>query len=405
MKKNIILITLIFLIFFACGRKTQFPAQPKTPKVQTKNEPINTEIDTILQVGAEQLDLYLPDLQGKRVGMVVNHTSLVGKTHLVDTLLKYQIQLKKIFAPEHGFRGEADAGEKIINSTDPKTGIPLVSLYGKNKKPSAEQLADIEVVIFDMQDVGTRFFTYISTMHYVMEAAAENDKKVIILDRPNPNGHLIDGSMLVPKFKSFVGMHNIPLLHGLTIAELANMINGEGWLAGGMKCKLKTVPNKNYKHHKSYILPVRPSPNLPNQQAVLLYPSVCLLEGTVLSVGRGTDFPFQVIGGNNPVYGSFTFTPKSAFGARKPLLENQTCFGIDLRNESTNGFTLKYLIDFYQKSPDKANFFNSYFDTLVGTDVLKKQIIAGMTEEQIRQTWQTDLEKYKTLRKKYLLYE
>jgi uncharacterized protein YbbC (DUF1343 family) len=411
MKKSVIIFLLLVIPFVteSCKKapqksvvKKNQPSKKPPVKPITKNQ--IPEVDTFIHTGAEQIDLYLPDLQGKSVAMVVNHTSLVGKTHLVDTLLGLGVNIRKIFAPEHGFRGEADAGEKVNNGLDEKTKLPLISLYGKNKKPLPEQIADIDIVVFDIQDVGARFYTYISTMHYVMEACAENAKKVLILDRPNPNGSYADGPMLDLKYKSFVGMHPIPVVHGLTVCELANMINGEGWLANKLHCDLKVIKAKNYEHRKSYILPVRPSPNLPNQQSVLLYPSVCFFEGTKVSVARGTDFPFQAIGGTDPALGTFQFTPKSTFGAKEPMYKDKICYGLDLRTEKITGLSLTHLIEFYQKSKLQDKFFNSYFDTLAGTDMLRKQILAGMTESQIRASWQPELEKYKLLRKKYLLY-
>ncbi len=357
--------------------------------------------------GAIQFESYLPQLFGKTVGLVVNHTSIVGQqTHLVDTLLNLGIEVRKVFAPEHGFRGDIDAGEHLTDSRDPKTGLPIVSLYGKNKKPTPEQLQDLDVLVFDIQDVGTRFYTYISTMHYAMEACAEQGKQFIVLDRPNPNGSYVDGPMLDPKLKSFVGMHPIPIVHGLTVGELALMINGEGWLENSMQCDLKVIPVKDYVHEATYLLPTRPSPNLPNDLSVRLYPSLCLFEGTQISVGRGTPDAFQMIGAPHEVLGDFTFVPVSIVGmAKNPKYQDKLCYGKDFRNSPAKAeFTLEYLIEFYQKYPDKENFFNSYFDTLVGTYQLKKQIKAGMSEKQIRQTWQDDLANYKKLREKYLLY-
>lgn len=361
-----------------------------------------------LRTGAERTETYLNLLKDKKVGLVVNQTAVVGSTHLVDTLLSRGVAITKIFAPEHGFRGTADAGETVKNGTDIKTGLQIISLYGKNKKPSPDQIADIDILVFDIQDVGVRFYTYISTMHYVMEAAAENGKQVIVLDRPNPNGQYIDGPVLDKKFTSFVGMHPIPLVHGLTVGELANMINGEGWLKNGLKCNLKVIPSDNYVHSMSYSLPVKPSPNLPNDQSIELYPSLGLFEGTNISMGRGTDFPFQVIGYPDSRFGTFTFSPRSTEGAKNPPYEGKTCYGIDLRNEKgEQGFTLKYLIDFYSIAPDKASYFlkSDFINLLAGTDQLKKQIESGMTEKEIRKSWEPDLEKYREMRKKYLLYK
>ena len=361
-----------------------------------------------LKTGAEQTNLYVPDLRGKTVALVVNHTSIIGKTHLADSLISLGIKVKTIFAPEHGFRGTADAGEHVANGIDKKTGLPIVSLYGANRKPSKMQLEDIDVVIFDIQDVGARFYTYTSTMHYVMEACAENDKQLLILDRPNPNGHYFDGPVLEKKFASFVGLNPVPVVHGCTVAELAQMINGEGWLAGNSTCKLQIIKSLNYNHSTAYNPPIATSPNLPNLQSMLLYPSICFFEGTDISVGRGTDKQFQVIGSPNPANGSFTFTPKDKPGAKNPPQKGKLCYGLDLTKTDARKeqFTIKYLLDFYQKSSDKTKFFSSpsFFDKLAGNDSLRKQIIAGLSEKQIRETWKADLEKYKMIRQKYLLY-
>jgi uncharacterized protein YbbC (DUF1343 family) len=382
----------------------QCSPKPASSANQTAGK--NDDPAITVQVGADQLDVLLPRLQNKNVALVVNHTSLVGDTHLADTLMSSGVVVKKVFAPEHGFRGAAADGEKISDGFDAQTGLPIVSLYGANRKPTPEQLADVDLVIFDIQDVGTRFYTYISTMHYVMEACAEQGRKMIVLDRPNPNGHYIDGPMRVPELQSFVGMHPIPVVHGLTVGELAGMINGEGWLANGLKCDVEIIPVKNWTHEDFYSLPVKPSPNLPNDQAVRLYPSLCLFEGTVISVGRGTEIPFLVIG--NPEFRDlpFSFTPRSIPGmSTYPPHENKTCYGLDLRNVDVKPrIDLKYLLDFYQKYPDKEKFFTASFDRLAGTPVLKEQIKKGLTEEQIRKTWQEDLATYREMRKKYLLY-
>ena len=371
----------------------------------------STQADTSksLKTGAEQTNLYVSDLKGKTVALVVNHTSMLGKTHLADSLLSSGIKIKTIFAPEHGFRGTADAGEHVANGIDKKTGLPIVSLYGSNKKPSATQLEGIDVVIFDIQDVGARFYTYTSTMHYVMEACAEQSKKLLILDRPNPNGHYVDGQVLDKKFASFVGLNPVPVVHGCTVGELAQMINGEGWLTGNKKCNVQIIKCLGYKHSTPYNPPIATSPNLPNLQSMLLYPSICFFEGTEVSVGRGTDKQFQVIGSPNPKNGSFTFTPEDKPGAKNPPQKGMVCYGEDLSriDARSQAFTLKYLIDYYQKSNDKTKFFSSpsFFDKLAGSDSLRKQIIAGLTETQIRASWKADLDKYKTVRKKYLLYE
>lgn len=363
-----------------------------------------------ITVGAECLNEYIPLIKGKRVGMVVNHTSTIGTnhTHLVDTLFKLKINIKKVFAPEHGFRGNADAGEKISDAKDTKTGLPIISLYGKNKKPMPEQLKDIDIIIFDIQDVGARFYTYISTMFYVMEACAENQKTLIVLDRPNPCDY-IDGPVLKDAFKSFVGILPIPLLHGCTVGELAQMINGEKWLKSPKPyCDLKVIPVKGWKHKQPYSLPIKPSPNLPNDQSIQLYPSLCLFEATEMSIGRGTTFPFQVIGAPNKKYGTFTFTPTSLPGFDKnPIHKDQICYGEDLRKKKdVGGFTLSYFLDFYKKSGYDASFISRtrWFDLLMGTDRTRKAIADGKTETEIRQTWQAELQKYKEMRRKYVLY-
>ncbi len=360
--------------------------------------------------GSERPELYLDQLQAKRVGVVSNQTSILMNSeniHVVDFLLSKGIQVKKVFVPEHGFRGTADAGEKVDSSIDSKTGLPIVSLYGNNKKPSAEQIKDLDVVIFDLQDVGIRFFTYISTMHYIMEACAENGKKVIIFDRPNPNGNYIDGPVLKPGYESFVGMHPIPVVHGLTVGELAKMINGEKWLKTDLQVDLEVIPVGNWDHSKSYNLPVKPSPNLPNDLSIRLYPSTCFFEGTVVSLGRGTLFPFQVYGYPDPKFGEFTFTPVSIDGMSKtPPLQDKLCYGRDLRNEPmTHQFTLQYLIEAYNKSGMKEKFFNNYFNTLAGTDQLKKMIMEGKNEAEIKASWSADLDAYKVKREKYLIYK
>lgn len=362
-----------------------------------------------IRTAAEQAELYLPLLQGKKVGVVGNQTSILPQSnskHLVDFLLENKVNVTKVFVPEHGFRGTADAGEKVDNSVDTKTGLPIVSLYGNNKKPSADQLKDLDVLVFDLQDVGVRFFTYISTLHYVMEACAEQGKPLILLDRPNPNGNYIDGPILKKGFESFVGMHRIPLVHGLSIGELAQMINGEKWLRGGIQVDLTVIPVANWNHETTYELPVKPSPNLPNALSIRLYPSTCLFEGTVVSLGRGTYFPFQVYGYPDARFGDFTFTPVAIEGMSKtPPHQDKLCYGRDLRMESlAQPFTLSYLLEAYQRSEMKDKFFNSYFNTLVGTDELKKQILAGKTEAEIRATWQQGLQDYAILRSKYLIY-
>ncbi|GAB3838401.1 exo-beta-N-acetylmuramidase NamZ family protein [Hymenobacter jeollabukensis] len=359
-----------------------------------------------LQVGAAQFDKYLPLLKGKRVGVVVNQTSTVGRALLPDTLLSRGVNITAIFGPEHGFRGEAADGATIKDGKDARTGKPVRSLYGATKKPTAEMLRDVDVLIFDIQDVGTRFYTYISTMHYVMEAAAEQGKSVIVLDRPNPNGWYVDGPVLEPAHKSFVGMHPIPVVHGLTVGELAKMINGEKWLAGGKQCPLTVVPVAGYTHSTRYNLPVRPSPNLPNPHAVSLYPTMCLFEGTDVSVGRGTDTPFEVIGApTQPSTRPYSFTPRPNAGSTSPPQNGKLCYGQDLRQTGNDvGFTLKYLIDYYQQSTAKDKFFGKYFEELTGTPTVRQMIVAGKSEPEIRAAWEPKLGQYKLMRKKYLLY-
>jgi uncharacterized protein YbbC (DUF1343 family) len=363
-------------------------------------------IKSKLVLGAEQMDLLLPRLKGKNVGLVVNNTALVDKTHLADTLLSRGILVKKIFGPEHGFRGDAADGEHVTDAVDAKTGVPVVSLYGKNSKPTAEQLQGLDIIIFDIQDVGARFFTYISTMTYLMEACSENGKKLIILDRPNPNGSYVDGPVLQPEQKSFVGMHPMPITHGMTVGEIALLLNGEGWLANKVTCDVEVIKMKNWKHDDDYSLPVRPSPNLPNDQAVRLYPSICLFEGTQISVGRGTPMPFQILGNPDLKDMTFTFTPVPIKGVSiEPPLKDKLCYGMDLRSATpSRKVDLKYLLLFYQKYPDKEKFFTAYFDKLAGTPQLKQQIKDGLTEEQIRASWQPELDAFNAKRKKYLLY-
>ncbi|MDR2810669.1 MAG: DUF1343 domain-containing protein [Tannerellaceae bacterium] len=362
-------------------------------------------------LGAQQIDRILNLTAGKRVALVVNQTSVLGneqQTHLLDTLLARGVAVKKIFAPEHGFRGTAEAGEYVKNNRDRKTGLPILSIYGKNKKPSAEQLRDIDVVVFDIQDVGVRFYTYISTMHYVMEACAENNKVCVVLDRPNPND-FVDGPMRKDGFKSFVGLDRIPVLHGLTVGELARMMNGERWLESKPDtCRLVVVPLKNWSHGEPYLLPVAPSPNLPNQQAVRLYPSLGWFEATNVSIGRGTYFPFQAIGYPDKAYGDFSFTPRPIPGMdTNPLQKDKTCFGVDLREYPFDGgLTLRFFLDFYRKAGRNDAFFSrpEWFDLLAGNRELRSYITSGLSEQEIRLRWQEDLEGFKIIRKKYLLY-
>ena len=354
-------------------------------------------------VAAEKTKEYIKILGDKRIALVVNQTSLIQQTHIVDSLLSLNIKIMKIFSPEHGFRGKEDAGAKIEDEIDLKTGIPIVSLYGKNKKPSKEQLSDVDIILFDIQDVGARFYTYISTLHYVMEAAGENNIKLIVLDRPNPNLHYIDGPVRKKEFTSFVGLHPIPIVHGMTIGEYAKMINGENWIAD--TSDLTIIKIQNYNRNLKYNLPVKPSPNLPNSRAINLYPSLCLFEGTTISVGRGTEYPFQQFGAPY-LKSNYNFIPKSGEGSKYPKHENIICYGTDLRfqDDYLKSINLKWLIESYQSCPEKDNFFNDFFDKLSGTDQLRKQITSGKTEQEIKESWEKDLKTFKEIRKKYLLY-
>lgn len=368
-----------------------------------------------IQTGAENYTAYLPLLKDKKVGIVTNQTGVLNyyspeetqvNLNIVDFLLAKKINLQKIFAPEHGFRGTADAGEHVVDGKDTKTGLPIISLYGDNKKPKAEQLADIDVVVFDLQDVGARFYTYISSLHYIMEACAENNIQLIVLDRPNPNGSIVDGPSLEKEFTSFVGMHPIPLLHGMTIGEYAQMINGEKWLKNEVKCKLTVIPCLNYKHSMFYSLPMKPSPNLPNDQAINLYASLCLFEGTNVSVGRGTEKQFQIYGSPFLPKSEFSFTPIPNFGAKEPLYKNQLCYGEDLTKATkVSKLELKWIIKAYNETSDKTKFFNPFFTKLAGTKKLQQQIEAGTSEADIRKSWEKGLNDFKEMRKKYLIYE
>lgn len=379
-----------------------------------KQDTITKEQDTdskVIVPAADQLDAYLPLLKGKKVGLMGNQTSVVGSNneHLVDVLMDKGVDLQFGFAPEHGFRGDIERGEKVSNDKDAKTGLPLYTLYGGNEKQDSI-VQSIDVMIFDLQDVGARFYTYITSLHRVMELCAKHNKELIVLDRPNPCGDQVDGPVRKDdKFKSNVSYHKIAMVHGLTVGELAHMINGEKWLENGNQCKLTVVPVQNWDHNMMYELPVIPSPSLPNHLSVRLYPSLCLFEGTEISVGRGTDWPFQVVGYDSPVYGDFAYTPGEKAGMVKHVEgKGQTMYGQDLRdlNADDQKFTLKYILDFYNKMPDKTKFFTraDFFDKLAGTDELRKQIIAGKTEQEIRDSWKPELEAYKQMRKKYLLY-
>lgn len=370
----------------------------------------NADEISSMRVGAARTEEYVPYLKGKNVGIVANQTTLVNATSLVDTLLALGVDVKKIYGPEHGFRGEASDGAVIENGMDKKTGLPIISIYTDSKKPTPSDLAGIDIMIFDLQDVGLRFYTYISHMHYVMEACAENNIEVMILDRPNPHGFYVDGPVLDTAFRSFVGMHPVPVVHGMTLAEYASMINGERWLKNGIQCKLKLVMCENYTHDSLYKLPVRPSPNLPNMTAVYLYPSICFFEGTAFSLGRGTDFPFQVYGHPSLTGTKFSFTPRSRWESVNPPLLDQLCYGYDLRNYdvgeliAARRISLQWIITAYNSFEDKENFFRPYINKLAGSNTLRDQIISGMSENEIRDTWQKGLEEFKTVRKKYLLY-
>ena len=361
-------------------------------------------------VGAERMAAYLPLLQGKSVGLIVNHTSLVRDQHLVDALLAEGVQIKAIFAPEHGFRGTADAGEKVVSGKDAQTGLPVISLYGSHKKPTPQDLAGIDVIVFDIQDVGVRFYTYISTMSLAMEACAEQGIPFIVLDRPNPNGMLVDGPMMREGHTSFIGMHTgVPVAHGMTVGEYAQMVNGEGWLKDGIKVDLTVVECRFWLHDKPYELPVPPSPNLPNQRSIYLYPTLCLFEGTVMSVGRGTNTQFQVVG--HPYFpGEYSFTPVPGPGSKDPLHNGKRCKGIDFTSYEPDSIRmmqqirLDWLLDVYHSFPDKNHFFNKTFTLLAGGTELQEQMEAGLTEAEIRITWQEGLEQFETRRKPYLLY-
>jgi uncharacterized protein YbbC (DUF1343 family) len=390
MKNLIILCSLIALSVMACSSE---------------------KTDNTLQTGAQRVSEYMPLIEGKTLAVVTNQTAMVGPGHLVDTLISLGADIKVIFAPEHGFRDLADAGAVITSGTDPVTGIQVVSLYSSKKKPAPEDLSGIDAVIYDIQDVGTRFYTYLTTMCYVMEACAENGKPFIVMDRPNPNGYYIDGPILdTAGYRSFVGIHPVPVVHGMTLGEYAGMVNGEGWLAGGVTCDLTVIKCLNYTHETMYELPVIPSPNLPNMNSVYLYPSLCFSEGTVLSCGRGTGFAFQVLGAPELPDTGFSFTPEPTFGSSNPKYNGIVCYGYDLRNALQDGLVPKpeinigWIIDAYNAFPDKERFFTGYFDTLAGSSTLREQIIDGMTADDIRATWKEGLDNFRLTRQKYLLY-
>jgi uncharacterized protein YbbC (DUF1343 family) len=404
--KHIFLAATALLFFLGCN------GQRGTSRTQDPNVIAAVQSGKIV-TGAEQVSRWELLLKGKKVALLVNQTAMVGNTHLVDTMVALKIDVVKIFAPEHGFRGGADAGEDVKDSVDAKTKIPVVSIYGSKVKPTDTDLAGIDLVVFDIQDVGARFYTFISSLHYMMEACADNDVALLVLDRPNPNGFYVDGPVLKKEFSSFVGVDPIPVVHGLTVAEYAQMVNGEEWLGKDKKCRLQYVNCVNYTHARGYVLPVKPSPNLPNAVAVYLYPWLCFFEGTNVSLGRGTDRPFQIIGAPELTGKQYTtkFTPKSMPGAKNPPLLNKECKGLDLSNYmiDTNNkqIQLHYLLDAYNAFPDKSKFFlaNNFIDKLAGTDELRKQILADKTEVEIRASWQPALNDYKVIRSKYLLYK
>jgi uncharacterized protein YbbC (DUF1343 family) len=366
-----------------------------------------------IRTGAEQTNMYLPMLAGKRLGIVANQTSVIGRTHLVDSLLSIgegEVMIQKVFCPEHGFRGEAEAGLFIEDGVDARTGLPVVSVYGRTRKPSAASMEDLDAIIFDIQDVGARFYTYISTLFYVMQACAENGKDLILLDRPNPNGFYVDGPVLDTSYRSFVGMNEVPVVYGMTIGEYGQMINGEGWLGKGLVCNMQVIPCLNYDHTMHYLLPVSPSPNLPNMNSIYLYPSTCFFEGTILSEGRGTEFPFETFGHPLLKNADFTFVPESIPGkSANPKLKGESCKGMDLRylrnsTEREGRINLSWLLFAYENFPEKEAFFITYFEKLAGSEQLRQQIMKGMTEDEIRSSWSDELAAFKKIRKKYLLY-
>ena len=391
--------SLVLFVFPICVFSMSMVSDINITLINSKNN---------IKTGADNYAKYLPLLKDKKVGIVTNQTGILSdNTHLVDFLLEKKIAIQTIFAPEHGFRGTADAGEHVVDGKDPKTGLSIISLYGDNKKPKPAQLANLDVVVFDLQDVGARFYTYISSLHYVMEACAENGIPLIILDRPNPNGSIVDGPLLEKEFTSFVGMHPIPLLHGMTIGEYGKMINGQKWLKNAAQCKLTVIPCVDYNRKMNYSLLVKPSPNLPNDQSINLYASLCLFEGTTVSVGRGTEKQFQIYGSPflNKKSFNFNFTPKPNFGAKDPMHNGKECFGEDLTSyPKLTRLELKWLLKAYQNTADKTTFFNAFFTKLAGTKKLQTQIENGVSESKIRQSWQKDLTAFKKMRSKYLIY-
>jgi uncharacterized protein YbbC (DUF1343 family) len=406
-KKSIPFLGLLFLMA-SCSINKTIPAKNWNQKstLSENQNSIRSNQSISFKTGADNYENYLPLLKDKKVGVVSNQTGILSNnTHLVDFLVSNAIQVQKIFAPEHGFRGTADAGELIIDGKDTKTGLPVISLYGANKKPTLEQLEGIEILIFDIQDVGARFYTYISSLHYIMEACAENNIPLLVLDRPNPNGYIIDGPILEKEFSSFVGMHPVPVLYGMTIGEYAQMINGEKWLKEEVQCNLQVIPCVDYDRNASYHITERPSPNLPNEQAINLYASLCFFEGTNVSVGRGTDKQFQIYGSPYLPQSGFSFIPEPNFGAKEPMHKDVTCFGEDLTTiEPVSQIELKWLIRAFNTTEDKTAFFNPFFTKLAGTQTLRLQIEEGISERKIKKSWKPGLDQFKEIRKKYLLY-
>ena len=396
--KNTYFLLVLFMFFslISCGQTNSLLLKEKSSKIIT---------------GANQTNLYIELLKNKRIAIVANQTSIIinrneNQTHLIDSLLNLNIKIKKVFSPEHGFRGKADASEKVADGIDLKTGLPIISLYGKNKKPSKEQLQGIELVVFDIQDVGVRFYTYISTMHYVMEACAEAGIPVVVLDRPNPNGHYIDGPTLEIEYKSFVGMHPVPLVYGMTIGEYAQMINGEHWLQNKIECDLTIIPLKNYKHQSKYSLPLRPSPNLPNDTAINLYPSLGFFEGTIINAGRGTENQFQQYGAPFFPKSDFNYIPQANFGSKYPKYKGTLCYGVQLnQTKKLDSINIKWLIDAYQKTPKTETFFGNTFTIHAGSPKLEEQLKAGLSAKEINNSWQPKIEEFKKIRTKYLIYD
>lgn len=406
------IISAFVLILISCGNGTKTTNHHTNEEITGASLKKHETKPMPIEVGANQTANYINLLDGKRVGIVGNQSSVIfktdGYTHLVDSLVSLNLDVQKVFSPEHGFRGTADAGEKINDGVDVKTGLPIISLYGDNKKPKPEQLKGLDILVFDIQDVGVRFYTYISTLHYVMEACAEANLPLLILDRPNPNGHYVDGPILEKTHTSFVGMHPIPIVHGMTIGEYAKMINGEKWLDKGIQCELTVITMANYTHETAYSLPIKPSPNLPNDQSIALYPSLCFFEGTNVSLGRGTNKQFQVFGSPDldKNHFNYTFTPQPNEGAKTPPQQGKLCYGRDLSQiDVKSGLQLEYLIEAYRHTTNKSTFFNSFFVKLAGTSALQKQIESGLSENEIKATWEEGLANFKTKRVQYLLYE